>query len=325
MEPIITYYGIDVSQERLHISYQTSSSHWQEVEIANEIQAINDWLSGLNMSQSRFIYEHTGNYSARLSYCLSLLEAHFSILTPAQSKGFSMTLKSTSKTDKQDARMLCLYGQKMQPAGSVLPDGELNLKRQKYKHLSLLKAEKQAFVNRLNALNFHPNADAIVKDSLAQTITFFEAQIQLLTQDVFTLDDDEFERIFKQMTQVVGIGKTTAHALIIATNGLKNFQSAKQVAKFIGVTPSDKQSGSSLRAKGHITKSSCAQLRTSLYMAAQNAARFNNACKNLFTRLRAKGKPYKVAIIAVIHKLIKQVFAVVSKNIIFDNEYLVAK
>jgi transposase len=325
MEQLIIYYGIDVSQNSLQISYQTSAGNWQEVEVANEIMSINQWLTSLCISQSRFIYEHTGNYSARLSYCLNLLDAHFSILTPAQSKGFRLTLKNTSKTDKQDARMLCLYGQKMQPAQTVLADVNLEQKRQKYKHLALLKSEKQAFNNRLEALKYLPNADKTVKDSLLQTITFFEEQIQILTQDVFTLDDDEFKRIYQLMTQVVGIGQTTANALIIATNGLKNFQNAKQVAKFIGVAPSDKQSGSSLKAKGHITKSSCASLRTSLYMAAQNAARFNKACKDLFTRLRAKGKAYKLAIIAVIHKLIKQIFAVVNNNTKFDNYWQVAK
>jgi|JI10StandDraft_1071094.scaffolds.fasta_scaffold183274_2 transposase len=320
-----TYYGIDVSQSSLQISYQSLQGTWQETEIANQIIAISEWLQNIDLTQSWFIYEYTGNYSSRLSYALNLVEAQFSILTPSQSKGFRATLKSISKTDKQDARMLCQYGQKMQPEATALPDVSLEQKRQKYKYLATLKAEKQAFTNRLDALSYLPNADKIVQNSLQETITFFDLQIQTLSAEVFTLDEDDFKRIYDLMTQVVGIGNTTATALIIATNGFQDFDNAKQVAKFIGVAPSDRQSGTSIKQKGHISKSACAAVRTSLYMAAQNAARFNHACKELFTRLRAKGKPYKLVIIAVINKLIKQTFAVVKNKATFDNFLINAK
>jgi len=325
MKQIIHYYGIDVSQVSLQVSHQTSEGIWQDFEVKNEILSLTEWLSTFDLSQNHFVYEYTGNYSSRLSYVLNLLEAQFSILTPSQSKGFRATLKSTSKTDKQDARMLCLYGQKMQPEQTVLPDVKLDQKRQKYKYLATLKAEKQAFTNRLDALSYLPNADKTIKESLMNTVEFFDTQIQTITQEVFTLDDDNFRRIYDLMIQVVGIGKITANALIIATNGFQDFENAKQLAKFIGVAPSDKQSGSSLKAKGHISKSSCTALRTSLYMAAQNAARFNTTCKDIFTRLRAKGKPYKVAIIAVINKLIKQAFAVVKNKAKFDNFLVLTK
>ena len=321
----MNYYGIDVSQSSLQIAHQSIDGIWHETKVSNELGPINEWLSTMDIGQSFFILEYTGNYSARLSYCLNLIESSFSILSPSQSKGFSLTLKSTCKTDKQDARMLALYGSKMQPAPTVLADESLVQKRQKYKHLAILKAEKQAFSNRLHALSYLPNPSQIVQESTTSIIAFFEQEIQKLTQEVFTLDDDDFERILKIMTQVVGIGQITANALIVATNGFKDFENAKQVAKFVGVAPSDKQSGTSLKSKGSICKSACASVRTTLYMAAHSASRYNHACKAIFTRLRAKGKPHKVAIIAVINKLIKQLFAVVKNNTQFDNNLAITK
>lgn len=56
------------------------------------------------------------------------------------------------------------------------------------------------------------------------------------------------------------------------------------------------------------------QVRKVLYMAATSAIRCNKACKDLYERLRAKGKPYRVALIAAVNKLIKQVFAIAKSN-----------
>jgi Transposase len=138
MEKKYTYYGIDVSQSSLQISYQSLQGAWQETEIANQIIAISEWLQNIDLTQSWFIYEYTGNYSSPLSYALNLVEAQFTILTPSQSKGFRATLKSISKTDKQDARMLCQYGQKMQPEATALADVALEKKRQKYKYFEVV-------------------------------------------------------------------------------------------------------------------------------------------------------------------------------------------
>ena len=69
-----------------------------------------------------------------------------------------------------------------------------------------------------------------------------------------------------------------------------------------------------------MTKKGASQLRACLYNAARSAKRYNNACKAIFKRLRQKGKPYKVAMMAVIKKLLQQVFAVVKSNTKFDNE-----
>src|ERR1700712_5769249 len=104
MESNVLYYGIDVSKASLQIAQLSSDGTWHENSISNEIIAIDAWLSSLSLTKSWFVFEYTGSYSQRLAYCLNLKEATFSIITPHQSKGFSQTLKKTSKTDKQDAR-----------------------------------------------------------------------------------------------------------------------------------------------------------------------------------------------------------------------------
>ena len=56
-------------------------------------------------------------------------------------------------------------------------------------------------------------------------------------------------------------------------------------------------------------------------MATRSAKRHNKACKELFERLRKAGKPYRQAVVAVMHKLIKQVFGVVNSGVTFNNDF----
>jgi transposase len=321
-----TYYGIDVSKDKLQVAtHNAQSSTWQDLEIENKIATIDDFLSSIDLSESHFIYEYTGTYCHRLTYCLELRGVKLSILSPTQSKGFSQSLKSTTKTDKSDARMLCLYGQKMNPDITQIQDVSLHQKRQKYNYLQSLKTDRQAFENRKHALLFDPRLAKSVLDSIENVLATFDQEIQVLQDEIFTIDDEQNQQLHDLMTTVVGIGPASATAIIVATNGFSNFENVKQVGKFLGICPSDNRSGSSVFGKQSIVKSGNGFVRTTLYMAARSAKKYNTACKELYDRLRAKGKPHKVAMMAVVYKLVKQVFAVVKNNKAFDNNFQVAK
>ena len=319
------YIGIDVSKDTLQTASQDSVGHWKDGKVSNSIEAINEWLDTA-APDSFFVFEYTGTYSCRLAYCLSLREADFAVLTSNQSSGFFKTLKNTSKTDKVDARNLYRYGIKMQPEATELPDEELHRKKMKFKHLSLLKDDLRAYENRLHSIGFDPRSDASVKQSIENTILFFQTQISDLEEEIFKEDGGEpdFTRIEKMMRTVKGIGKESAKGISLATGGLKNFDNPKAVSKFLGVCPSNKESGK-FKGKASIPKSGNAFVRKTLFMAARSARQYNNVCKELYERLRAKGKSYKVAIIAVVHKLVHQAFYAVKNDKPFDNNFNIAK
>ncbi len=218
------FYGIDISKDSLQIAYQNSFNQWQDTIISNEIDSIEKWLSLLDLKITHLVYEYTGTYALRLTYCLELLGANFSIITPKQSKGFSQSLKNTSKTDKSDARMLCVYGQKHQPENTAILSESLHQKRQKFNYLITLKSEKQSFENRLHALSYDPKSAIIIVNSIKKIILTLESEIKAIQQEVFTISDDENTKLQTLMTSVVGIGVVSANALIIATNGLKDFE-----------------------------------------------------------------------------------------------------
>ena len=320
------YYGIDISKSKLQIAYQdTTTQVWVDLQIDNEITSIDLFLSSIQSANIHFIYEYTGSYTHRLTYCLSLKDLAFSIISPQQSKGFSLSLKNSSKTDKSDARMLFLYGQKMKPSLTIMDEIDLHQKRQKYNYFLSLKADKQAFENRKHALLYDPRAAKSVVNSIEIVLNTLTEQIQTIEDEIFTISDDENQRIQTLMNSVVGIGKASSQAIMVATNGLKNFQNIKQLAKFLGVCATDKRSGSSVFGKPSLVKSGNSFVRTTLYMAARSAKKYNNACKEIYLRLRANGKAHKVAMMAVVHKLLKQVFAVVKNETPFDNLYAIAK
>lgn len=320
---MVQYIGVDVSSDKLHISYQ-SNEQWVSQEIANEISSINSWIENLP-SACHVIFEYTGTYSHRLAYCLSLSENVFTMLTPSQSKGFADTLKSQAKTDKQDAKILYLFGCKMQPEPTELIDEQLHQKRQIYRHYNSLKSQKQAISNQLHALSFDPRANPNVVSSLTNLSDFYQMQLEDFDNQLFDVNPDDFDSIKQQLMTIKGIGEIAATHLIIATNGFKNFSSSKKFAKFIGLAPSVRQSGTSVKKTGKIPRTAYGICRAKLYAAARSAARFNTDCNHLYIRLRAKGKSYKVAIIAVAHKLIRQAFAIIKNQTKFDNDFCLTK
>lgn len=320
------YWGVDVSKDNLQIATQAQKGTWSDSKIPNEIEAINTWLDGsLTMFNPFVILEYTGTYSARLVYCLQLRGIPFCLLTASQSSGFSKTLQNINKTDKADARNLFVYGQKMKPEQTSLPGDDAMQKKELFKHLSSLKEEKRRFENRLHALDFNPKANSVVVRSVEKSIEFFDQQIQELEADLFKGNDTDFDEMNKNILKIVGIGPKSAAAILTATNGFANFDNVKQVAKFLGICPSSRQSGSSVKGKSSIPKSANAYVRQCLYMGARSAIIHNNACKALYERLRNKGKCYRVAMIAVVHKLLKQTFWVAKNKGQFDNQFGLAK
>ena len=319
------YYGIDVSKDTLHISYQTgieanAQPQWAYQTLPNELDPLEQWVGQLPPN-SHLVFEYTGTYSARLACVLALHNRPFSSLTPNQSKGFAATLKSISKTDRTDATLLARYGQVFQPQPSQLAEESLHQLRQQHKHLNDLRISQQAVANQLHALSFDPRASQKVKASLLVLQQSYLSQICLFEHELDQLSQQELQTISERMQRVKGIGPASSQALCTATNGLAGFESAKAVAKFVGIAPTQVQSGSSVRRRGRMARTGLGYVRGLLYMAARSARKYNLSCKALYERLRAKGRCHKVAMVAVMNKLVHQIFAVVKKDVDFINGF----
>ena len=135
-----------------------------------------------------------------------------------------------------------------------------------------------------------------------------------MESELADLVSSEFDRQVKLLTSIKRIGITLATALIVATGGFSYFSNAKQVSRFIGICPTYQQFGTSVHIKGGINRNWDASPGYQLDVASWSALRGNTTCKECYARLKANGKPSKVALIAVANKFVKQAFAVIKTD-----------
>jgi transposase len=107
----------------------------------------------------------------------------------------------------------------------------------------------------------------------------------------------------------------------VVTNGFANFENSKQLSAYLGLAPTIRRSGSSVRGQSRISKTGNGAIRNLLFMCSFTACEKNKACRELFSRLVEKGKSKKLALIAVANKLIKQALAIAKNGGLYNENY----
>lgn len=147
--------------------------------------------------------------------------------------------------------------------------------------------------------------DSTCKRTIEKIIIFLEKQIRNMEENLTSLATQEYKKLMELLTSIKGIGVTLAAALIIATGGFPYFDNAKQFTRYLGLSPTYQQSGTSINVKGRINRNGDSTLRSQLYVAAFASLRCNSECKECYDRLRSNGKPGRVAVVAVANKLVR--------------------
>ena len=308
----MTYIGIDVSKDSFVAAYPKKSGYTTKT-FFNTTSGVRQFISSLP-EDCHCVMEATGNYSMLLLYLLQQANIIVSMENPQKIKHFARAMLSTTKTDEIDAKLIALYGEKMEPAPYKIPSESIILLKQKRTVLRQLKKQLIAMTNMQHAMSVLPKQDPTAKVAIEQTIKFLRKQISKLEDEITHLSNKEFKRQMELLTSIKGIGENIASALILATGGFTYFSSAKQISRFLGLCPTYQQSGTSVNVKGHINRNGDTHLRSLMYVVAFSSIRSNTACKETYERLRSRGKSGRVAIIAIANKLIRQAFAVVTNN-----------
>lgn len=322
----VFYVGIDISKATFTVAQRQNDTIGKATyeTYDNDEKGVLRFLKTLT-DQHHCILESTGNYDKRLLYVLCRAEKKVSVISPSQSAAYAKVLKRTHKTDEADALLLLIFGEKEQPDAYSLADDKILILKQQRMVLRQLKRQKTAVKNQQEALSVLPNADPFSQKQLTKMLDFIEKQIQEVNNQMNDITQSEFGELMELVSSVKGIGKTIATALIEATNGFKNFDNAKQLASFIGTVPTHCESGTSVKKSVHISKKGVPELRALMYNATWSAVKSNKTCRELYLRLKKNNKPSKVALMAVINKLLNQIIAVVKSKIKFDNDFVPAK
>ena len=309
----MTYVGIDVSKATFVVAYSSAKAGKTKT-FKNTTKGVHEFIQTLSVTEHHCVLEATGNYSALLVYLLSKAGITVSLENPLKIKNFARVMLSVNKTDESDARLIALYGERMQPSPYKLRSKSILILKQKRTVLRQLKKQLVATQNLKGSMEVLPLFDAKCKQTIEKTITFLEKQIKGMEEELASLAEDEYKKQMDLLTSIKGIGITLAAALIVATGGFTYFDNAKQLTRYLGLSPTYQLSGTSVHVKGHINRNGDPGLRSQLYVAAFSSLRCNTECKACFDRLRSNGKPGKVAVIAVANKLIRQAFAVVTQG-----------
>ena len=309
----MTYVGIDVSKATFVVAYSSAKAGKTKT-FKNTTKGVHELIQTLSVTEHHCVLEATGNYSALLVYLLSKAGITVSLENPLKIKNFARVMLSVNKTDETDARLIALYGERMQPSPYKLRSKSILILKQKRTVLRQLKKQLVATRNLKGSMEVLPLFDVKCKQTIEKTITFLEKQIKGMEEELASLAEDEYKKQMDLLTSIKGIGITLAAALIVATGGFTYFDNAKQLTRYLGLSPTYQLSGTSVHVKGHINRNGDPGLRSQLYVAAFSSLRCNTECKACFDRLRSNGKPGKVAVIAVANKLIRQAFAVVTQG-----------
>lgn len=161
---------------------------------------------------------------------------------------------------------------------------------------------------------------------LKTSITTLNKELyDFLDQKIKNLDSvlRKYESKTQKLLQTIpGIGPQTAVTFLSEVGDINRFPSSQKLTAWIGLDPRVHLSGTSINGKGYITKRGNKILRTRLFNAASVAVIHPpNIFYNFFQKKRSEGKPYRVALVATMHKMVHVVYAVWTKNKPFVNEY----
>jgi len=314
--------GIDISSDTLDYYFSSPQDAIEKGVISNDSHFILEFLSTQNPKNVFLVIEPTGTYGDTLIELAHRQGFEIRLANPKKSSKFMEVLELLHKTDENAAMALCLMGKSQEvKLPRFIPQSEvMKQRRQIQMTVNALNKQSRMLKNQIHAMEQRFSVNELAMNALTSTLQILEEQLEVLEKELQQLTDEEIEEFNLYAQSVVGIGPKSAASLMLYTNGLQFFERKSQLSKFVGVVCSSHKSGKSVNKKRGITKNGPSLLRACLYNAAKSAKRHNHACRILYERLRSKGKLHKVAMIAVINKLLHQVFAVVKSKNLFDNE-----
>lgn len=289
------FVGIDVAQGELVVAVAPSGEQWTSGTDGAALQTLSARLRVL--TPQLIVLEATGGLEAPIVAELAEAGLPLVVVNPRQVRDFARALGRLAKTDALDAAVLALFAERVRPAPRPLADADA-------RHLGALLARRRQLLEMLVAEQHRlARAEPAVVRDVKVHITWLRKRLAGL--------DDELGRLIKAspvwrakddlLQSVPAVGPVLALTLIAELPELGTLN-RKQIAALVGVAPLNRDSGL-LRGK-RLVWGGRASVRTTLYLAAMCATRFNPTIRTFYQRLLAAGKPKKVAQIACARKLL---------------------
>lgn len=288
------YAGLDIAKATLQLQLQnrsydlsnTPSGHAQLVKRLATIPGVH------------VICEATGGYERSVVAALQAASLPVSVINPARVRQFARASGELAKTDPIDATMLMAFGQAFAPEATPPRDAS------EIKIAALVSRRAQLLELRVAETQ---RADSCAEPSLKKLFTKWLSQIEKQITKVEALIEEliagqtTLANQVHRLDEITGVGRITAITVLASMPELGQLN-RRCAAALAGLSPYNRDSGQ-WAGKRHIAGGRT-EVRRALYMAALSASRRNSILKTFYDRLIAAGKPAKVALTAVMRKLI---------------------
>jgi len=296
MKEELVYVGVDIAKRYLDGAMGNEKRRFSNDALGH--RELIKWVKQLSAPPVQVICESSGGYERALVQALARARVKISLVQANRVRQFARAAGILAKTDRIDAKLLCSFGEAMQPgtiSASQLEQEHLREVESQRRHLTHLLVMQQNRAVRMS--------DLCVCKMNRRLITQIKKQIEqldLLVQEQIKASP-ELSMKAQKLTAISGVGTRTA-ALLLAQMPELGQLNRHEAAALVGVAPFNRDSGR-MRGKRAIYGGR-RSVRHGLYMAALVAARHNPILRGFCLRLRAGGKPAKVALTATMRKLL---------------------
>jgi transposase len=253
------------------------------------------------------VMEATGGYETFVATALVGAGLRVAVVNPRQIRDFAKATGRLAKNDRIDAQVIAAFGAAIEPEIVQLPDEDAR------ELGALLVRRRQLVTMRVQEVNRLGLAQGLMRKNIKAHIDWLEKQIDRLDIDLTAAlrsspawrAKDELLRSFK------GVGRLTSGTLLVQLPELGQLD-RRAIAALVGIAPFNRDSGV-MRGRRSIYGGR-SQVRTLLYMAATTAIRSNPVIRAFYERLKARGKPHKVAMVACMRKMLTILNAMVRQS-----------
>lgn len=304
------FIGIDVAKHHLDV-FEGGSGRTER--LANTKESLAPLVARWRASGVFVLFEATGYYDLRLRRALTAADIAFARVNPARARDFARAAGVLAKTDTIDARMLAAMAQYLSPARAADSDGDREALAFAHKRRDQLVQQRQQERTRRSEC---PQATILV--DIEAHLEWLDARIAQWDEEIRCLlaQSEQLDQTARLLRSIPGIGPVAAATLIALMPELGCLQ-PKKITAIAGLAPFNVDSGQ-FRGLRRI-KGGRKRVRDALYMAAVAAARSHDRFRTMYLRLRAAGKPAKVALIAIARKLLVTANAVLRDKVAFHS------
>jgi len=272
-------------------------------------------------AQSGFVMEATGSYYLNLALFLSEEGRYVSVVNPLRIKNHCRADMARSKSDKSDAYAIARFGVEKRPRQWQPVTKDMAAIQQLRAVADMINMQTTQLSNQRHAFSQSKLASLDALHVLDMAIKVKRKLVSVTMQELEEVARRAYPRELDLATSIPGVGEETATRLMAIVGNFSRFETGRQLVSFLGVSPTLKQSGSSVHSRGHISRLGSTQVRRSLYFCAITATRFNPHCRAMWLRMKELKKPTKVILMAIANKLIRQIHALIRTNTPYDPNF----